>query len=888
MERETLEVDVLLVGAGPASLAAALHLSVLANDHEQLRDLTLLVIEKGKEIGSHALSGAVIDPRGFEELLSGWTREQPPYDSPVQEDAVVFLSKRSAFRLPVTPPPLRNRGCYVGSLGKLVRWMAHLCEQRRIEVYPEFPAVELLYEGRQVVGARIGDRGRDRQGKPKENFQPGINVRAKLTVLGEGPRGTLVRQAERRLQLDRDRQPQIYSVGVKEIWRVPGEIPPGRVFHTLGYPLGAKELGGGFLYTMKENLVDIGYVVGLDSEDPSRDSHRLFQEFKAHPWLSNLLQGGTPLCYGAKTIPEGGYYAMPQMYADGLLIVGDAAGWLNSQRLKGIHLAVKSGMLAAETMYEALLQEDYSSQILQKYSGRFARSWAGQELWKVRNFRQGFQRGFWSGMFHTGIQYLTGGRGFKDPLPLVAGHRRMKTHSHFSHTGDDGFSFDNQLTFDKLTDVYFSDTAHEEDQPCHLKILDLDICHQRCTQEYGNPCQHFCPAQVYEMSPTEVGPRLQLNYTNCVHCKTCDIADPYQIIVWTPPEGGGGSRLQEHVSKRGPIIGMDSRTAATDVSFQGILQARKQVYRHLRPTSLIHYPLLSEFLTCEAFVKHENHNPTGAFKVRGGINLISQLSPAEKTQGVITATRGNHGQSIALACRIFGVPCTVAIPHGNNPDKNQAMQAYGAELLIHGHDFDEARLKVEEIQKQRELRYVHSANEPLLIHGVGTYALEILQDLPDLDYVFAPLGGGSGVVGILTVTRAVAPTVRVIGVQSERAAAVYLSWKKGEMISTPSAETMADGLATRIPFELTFPIIQRDVYKIVTVSDEEIMGGMYQLFRTTHNVAEGAGAAAAAAAFKLRREIRGKKVVLILSGGNIDAETFQSVLQNHGPPPSGG
>ena len=540
MERERLEVDALFVGAGPANLAAALHLSVLASRHEKLQDLILLVIDKGKEIGSHALSGAVIDPRGFQELLSGWTQETPPYDSAVEEDAVFFLTRGQALRLPVTPPPLKNRGCYVGSLGKLVQWMARLCEQRGIQVYPEFPAVELLYEGRRVVGARIGDRGRDRQGHPKANFQPGIDVQARLTVLGEGSRGSLVRQAERRLKLDRGRQPQIYSLGVKEMWRVPAEVPAGHAYHTLGYPLGTKELGGGFLYTMKNNLVDVGYVVGLDSEDPRTDAHWLFQQFKTHPWVSKFLRGGKPLCYGAKTIPEGGYYAMPRMYSDGLLIVGDAGGWLNTQRLKGIHLAIKSGMLAAETMYEALLEEDYSSRILKKYSDRFTESWARDELWKVRNFRQGFQKGFWSGMFNAGVQFLTGGRGFRDPLPMVTGHRRMKPRAHFPKTGDAGAAFDNQLTFDKQTDVYFSDTAHEEDQPCHLKILDPDLCHHRCAQEYGNPCQHFCPAHVYEMLSTKAGSRLQLNFTNCVHCKTCDIADPYQIIVWTPPEGGGG------------------------------------------------------------------------------------------------------------------------------------------------------------------------------------------------------------------------------------------------------------------------------------------------------------------------------------------------------------
>ncbi len=317
------------------------------------------------------------------------------------------------------------------------------------------------------------------------------------------------------------------------------------------------------------------------------------------------------------------------------------------------------------------------------------------------------------------------------------------------------------------------------------------------------------------------------------------------------------------------------------VTLQGIFEAKKLVYRHLRPTPLTYYPLLSRFLGCHAYVKHENHNPTGSFKVRGGINLISKLSEEERRRGVITATRGNHGQSIALASQLYGVKCVVVVPHGNNPEKDEAMEALGAELLIHGHDFDQAREKVEQIQAEMGLRYIHSANEPLLVQGVGTYALEIVEDLPNLDYIFVPVGGGSGISGILTVVRAIAPRVKVIGVQAEKAPAVYLSWKKGRMVTTDSADTMAGGLATRVPFELTFSIIRRHADEIVTVSDEELKAAIYQMYRTTHNVAEGAGAAALAAACRFRNRITGKKIVLILSGSNIEAAVFRQILEEY-------
>ncbi len=319
-----------------------------------------------------------------------------------------------------------------------------------------------------------------------------------------------------------------------------------------------------------------------------------------------------------------------------------------------------------------------------------------------------------------------------------------------------------------------------------------------------------------------------------------------------------------------------------EISLKEIVRARAVIYRYLRPTPLIHYQPLSEITGFQTYIKHENHNPTGAFKVRGGLNLIASLPQEEKERGVITATRGNHGQSIAMASRIFGVPCTLLVPHGNNPEKNRAMRGFGAELVEYGRDFDEARQRAEEIREEKGLRYIHPANEPRLINGVGTYSLEIFEDLPDVDAIIVPIGGGSGACGAITIARALNPNTRVIGVQAERAPSVYLSWKEGRIIETESADTFADGLATRVPFEMTFNIIREGISDIVTVSEEEMKSSVRLLLETTHNLAEGAGAAPLAAALKLRDRLRGKKVVIILSGGNIDLATLRWALMDEG------
>ena len=507
----------------------------------------IYILEKAGEIGAHCLSGAVLDPRALRELVPDFQARGAPLESPVASDAVYFFTRGGAWRLPVNPPFLRNHGNYIISLNKFVKWMGELLEKAGVTVFAGFAGVEVLYDGSRVVGVRTDDKGIDKHGKPKANFQPGYDLRAKVTVFAEGPRGSLTKQLVARLGLDRGRNPQVYTLGVKELWDVPaGRVHRGQVIHTAGWPLSSRQFGGGFIYAVSDTRLSVGLVAGLDYKDPRFDVHHSFQQFKTHPWLRKLLEGGQMVRYGAKTIPEGGYFAIPETATDGALIVGDAAGFLNSQRLKGIHLAMKTGTLAAETVFEALLKGDYSKAALGQFEERWRASWVRDELWKVRNYHQGFEHGFWPGALHAALQFVTGGRGGRARYASRAGHERMKPLAEFDGQSSEMPKPDGRLTFDKLSDVYHSATHHEEDQPPHLVIADYDICNRRCTREYGNPCQHFCPAAVYEMEddPDGSGKRLKLNPSNCVHCKTCDIADPYQIITWVCPEGGGGPHYE--------------------------------------------------------------------------------------------------------------------------------------------------------------------------------------------------------------------------------------------------------------------------------------------------------------------------------------------------------
>jgi electron-transferring-flavoprotein dehydrogenase len=548
-ERDQLEVDVLIVGGGPAGLAAAIRLRQLAK--EQGKDeLSVMLIEKAGEIGNHGISGAVLDPKGFDELLPGW-RTDAPLEAPVTSDAMWYLTAGGKIPVPgpMMPPMMKNAGKYVASLQKLSKWMGGVAESLGADVFPAFPGQELLWDGERVIGVRVGDKGVDHAGKPKANYEPGPDLLAKVVILAEGPRGTLAKQAIPKLGLDAGRDPMVYAVGVKEIWQCPpGSVQAGSVLHTFGFPLPNETFGGGFIYGMANDVLDVGLVTGLDYTDSTTDPHDNFQRYKQHPAVAKMLAGAKLLRYGAKAIPEGGLYAMPRNYADGLLIVGDSAGFLNGMRLKGIHLAIKSGMLAAETAFDALAAGDANAAALAAFQAKFESSWAYTELRTARNFHQGFKGGLFAGMLNAGLSMYTGGRafGFKDRLEGEEGFAQMRKLSERAPKAlESRASIDGVLTFDKLTDVFNSGTMHDEDQVPHLHVADTNLCAERCTVEYGNPCQYFCPAKVYEpmfAANAEGGieGRLQINFSNCVHCKTCDIMDPYQQITWVPPQGGEG------------------------------------------------------------------------------------------------------------------------------------------------------------------------------------------------------------------------------------------------------------------------------------------------------------------------------------------------------------
>jgi electron-transferring-flavoprotein dehydrogenase len=550
IERERLDADVLIVGAGPAGLACALHLSNLIRKHNasgakpELSTENIYVLEKAREIGAHQLSGAIMDPVAIRELVPDFEKA-PPFDTQVSSDAYYFTGKR-AWKSPITPPPFHNHGNYIVSLNKLVKWLGGLVEKEGVNLFTQFAGATLIYENGGVTGVITEDKGVDKNGKPKDNYAPGYELRSKITVLAEGPRGSLTKQLVNEHRLD-GVNPQTYGLGIKELWEVPaGRIAPGFVAHTLGWPLPFDIYGGGWVYGLKENRVSLGMVIGLEYRNPLFDPHEAFQRYKTHPFVKKILEGGKMVRYGAKTVPYGGWYSSPRSTVSGGIIIGDSASLLNSQRLKGIHTAIKSGMLAAETIFEALRDGDTSAAKLSSYQKKLDASWVRKELWSVRNFHQGYQHGFFRGLFNTAVQMISGGRGFVDPMRAPAGYEEYAKLNRGDELVDQSTRFkgDGALTFDRLTDVYHSGTRHEEDQPCHLVVTEPDVCANKCVTEYGNPCQYFCPAAVYEMVHEKGATRLKINASNCVHCKTCDIGDPYQIINWVPPEGGGGPNYE--------------------------------------------------------------------------------------------------------------------------------------------------------------------------------------------------------------------------------------------------------------------------------------------------------------------------------------------------------
>jgi electron-transferring-flavoprotein dehydrogenase len=554
VERESMEVDVLYVGAGPATLASAIHLMAQVEQFNRAAEAagqspveppTVLVLEKGAEVGDHMLSGACMNPKALAELVPDFEKQDFPTEYICNYAGFWLFHPKGKISAPVVPPNFQKKGYHVVSLNRVAKWLAERAEAAGVDVYPGFAGDELLLEGGRVVGVRTGDMGVDKEGKPKPTFAPGMDIFAKVTVLGEGVRGSLTKQLIERFDLQ-GANPQTFETGVKEIWKIdPKKHRPGRVIHGMSFPKILGSFHGMWLYDMQDDLVSYGFVTTLDSENPRSDPHLEAQKFKTNPWMRNLLEGAELVKYGAKVIPTGGLYAQPKLYSDGALLVGDSASMCNAQNLAGIHMAMKTGMLAAETIVDALAQQDFSTKTLGGYAERYRRSWAYDEHYQARNFAPSTERGFFFFMLNEPVRMLTGGRGLSDGLSVHPGHTQMKRLSELpkDERNPEPFAFDGVLTFSKEHLVQFSGTAHEADQPAHLVVADTDLCSTTCAEEYGNPCESFCPAAVYEMVPDTTVPgkkNLFIHHENCVHCKTCDIADPYQVITWTPPQGGEG------------------------------------------------------------------------------------------------------------------------------------------------------------------------------------------------------------------------------------------------------------------------------------------------------------------------------------------------------------
>jgi len=538
VERESMEYDVVIVGAGPAGLSAAIRLKQLAAEQDQ--EVNVCVLEKGSEVGAHILSGAVVEPRALDELIPDWKERGAPLSTPATDDRFLFLTRETSYRL-LTPPQMNNHGNYIISLGNLCRWLATQAEELGVEIYPGFAAAEVLYDDKgAVVGVATGDMGVNREGQPTEQFAPGMELRARYTLFAEGCRGSLTKTLFDRFNLRDGVDPQTYGIGIKELWEVdPAKHQPGKIVHTVGWPLDTSTYGGSFLYHMEDNQVAVGFVIGLGYANPHLSPFDEFQRFKTHPDIRPTFEGGRRIAYGARAISAGGIQSIPKLIFPGGALIGDTAGFLNMPKIKGTHTAMKSGTVAAEAVFAAVAAGRGADEVAE-YPEQLRQSWLWEELYQVRNVKPSFSWGLWAAIAYSALDtYL-----FRGKAPWTFHHKpdhaKLKKANEcpkIEYPKPDGV-----ISFDKLSSVFISNTNHEEDQPCHLTLKDPTVPIRINLPLYDAPEQRYCPAGVYEIvrDGDDGNPRLQINAQNCVHCKTCDIKDPTQNINWVTPEGGGG------------------------------------------------------------------------------------------------------------------------------------------------------------------------------------------------------------------------------------------------------------------------------------------------------------------------------------------------------------